>query len=639
MGLLAFLIICIIALAGCAETPNTILIKKNLDLNVDSNYWQNIIAALQDRNYFDSNGTGSTDTNWLDADTNYVRYQGSIQNVNLGLHDLNARDGNFNKIVSPIPIPVYTYYDYTRGSAITKLYVQSSNTEADILQDPDLWIAYAGEITNTQMLSEFSVSDAVVINDPNGYLLEPYNWHGVLTAISLPTEIPTNYYSQIYVELLGYWESDRVFNFYIYNFNTASWQLIGSAHSATSIQNIYGTITSNISNYISPINNKVYLMSKNTVSTAGLDLHFYYDYTRLGVLPTKISITGDKWNGKLNVVGDLEIGGIFSPSTILPKNDLLYSNGNAVNRWLQSTSQTINAYNTFNLGSGAYNQAGRPFYVRLDTATDNLVYQIVDFQADFRNPGSSNDTPENMWSEINHWDNDFSDPYLFTNWQTKGTYDGAATSYGVEGTNQEFFQQINIETGKNWTHDIETNVFYNVKLSSLLWTNRDANISAYFDLTQLYITEPTILEGGTGVFTGTINKYGLISEVPIKINSNLIITGNVTINTGKLDYNFTGNRLQISNTGRNVSFTDSNTIFDKNVFVAKDLNVNGVYHGLIDWVYTLIGNTGTASCNSLDGAIIGYNYTCQTCRDTAGSTVACGTTLVTLNANCACRSD
>lgn len=66
---------------------------------------------------------------------------------------------------------------------------------------------------------------------------------------------------------------------------------------------------------------------------------------------------------------------------------------------------------------------------------------------------------------------------------------------------------------------------------------------------------------------------------------------------------------------------------------------NEVPHGMIDWVYTIIGMDGDTSCNNLDNQITGYSYTCQTCIDTAGSSIACSTTLITLNANCGCKVD
>ena len=73
---------------------------------------------------------------------------------------------------------------------------------------------------------------------------------------------------------------------------------------------------------------------------------------------------------------------------------------------------------------------------------------------------------------------------------------------------------------------------------------------------------------------------------------------------------------------------------------AVDYNITAnVYHGNIDWVYTIIGMSGNTACDNLDNKVAGYSYTCQTVIDTGGGTVACGTTLVALNAQSACKAD
>src|SRR3989344_4833340 len=89
-----------------------------------------------------------------------------------------------------------------------------------------------------------------------------------------------------------------------------------------------------------------------------------------------------------------------------------------------------------------------------------------------------------------------------------------------------------------------------------------------------------------------------------------------------------------------ISYANAN-FYNKSANInAVDYNITAnVYHGNIDWVYTIIGMSGNTACDNLDNKVAGYSYTCQTVIDTGGGTVACGTTLVALNAQSACKVD
>ena|SRR3990167_1184680 len=89
-----------------------------------------------------------------------------------------------------------------------------------------------------------------------------------------------------------------------------------------------------------------------------------------------------------------------------------------------------------------------------------------------------------------------------------------------------------------------------------------------------------------------------------------------------------------------ISYANAN-FYNKSANInAVDYNITAnVYHGNIDWVYTIIGMSGNTACDNLDNKVAGYSYTCQTVIDTGGGTVACGTTLVALNAQSACKAD
>ncbi|MFA5878415.1 MAG: tail fiber domain-containing protein [Candidatus Staskawiczbacteria bacterium] len=415
--------------------------------------------------------------------------------------------------------PSYTYYDFLRGSSVTSLYAKSSATESDLTAAPATWITGATQITGAGQLTQFSINDGIVIDNATGYLFESVNWHGFLTKIQLPTGVPESYYSAIYAQVIAYWASSKTFAFYIWNYNTVSWEQIGANASGATLQDVNEAMTSNVGNYIGD-DFKVYLMSRNVVSGGG-DIYAYYDYTRIGVKQTQITVTSELWGGNLTTAGDISVGGIFSPSTISPISDNVYSNGSSAKRWASTTAQTVNAYNTFNLGSAAYGQAGIPFYVRLDSTTDSFIGKGIDLQVDYRNPNEDNSTFINSLVAIDHYTNGLADVYYPNSWKVQGGYDGDPSGYVINGIGTNIQALNTIKDAATWTADATTQSFYNLQLTNTLQNERTTDYAGNFNLAQLYLTVPAVYNVDTGALTGTVNAYGFISDADNIMNDNV----------------------------------------------------------------------------------------------------------------------
>lgn len=237
----------------------------------------------------------------------------------------------------------------------------------------------------------------------------------------------------------------------------------------------------------------------------------------------------------------------------------------------------------------------------------------------------------------------------------------------IFGNNGEGTIRFNLSGSKNWDFDMNgdaKNIIFNrffMNTSFIVYGNSSEALIKADATTKIVTLAHQVLIPNTGTMGIGIApdesvllklKAGTAGTVPIQFTAGGDTTspksGAIEYSTGLFKFR-ADNVSFIQNifVNKSINFTGDLSTNDKALFfngtshnldVAENITAK-VYHGMIDWVYTIIGMSGNTSCDNLDNKIAGYAYTCQTCIDTSGTTVSCSTTLITLNANCGCKID
>jgi len=222
----------------------------------------------------------------------------------------------------------YVYFDFLNAldSVVLWKVIRISGTESQLNAVPD---ADWGQSQDKDTYgADLAYDDGTYFSGMNMSDPKAGEWGGMMWQWQIPTGIDETNVKGLYVQAVGYYNVVQS-ELKIYNWSTSTWDSVATGTSTSSDNDMNGTITSNVGNYIN--NNQVSFQMRTKTSPPSQVTH-YYDYVKFGYL-ADVELDNQKWLGDLTVDGNFYVNGVYRPKSLVPLADDTYYFGSDTVRW------------------------------------------------------------------------------------------------------------------------------------------------------------------------------------------------------------------------------------------------------------------------------------------------------------------